>query len=207
VLISCGAGRPRDRPQTATQATHRVAHVAVVRRLLAGNGIATVRFSQPRALVRAELERLLGRAHETIPGICGFGRSTDWIGLNINTHSDHASAELNLSFKHARFVGYAYVASHVGLARQDAGIVLASAAGLTLGDTVARARELYGRAFMTTTVRQGTPPSARLPRLPVGRVSTASGEIVAGLEGLGRPRRHSTVEVISAGEGPNTPCR
>jgi hypothetical protein len=207
LLVSCGGKQPKQHPRAATHGTRPVAS-ADVRRLLDGNGIGSVKFGQPRSTVIAKLERLLGPPHETIPGICGFGRSTDWIGLNIRSH-DVPSAELNLSFKHSRLVGYAYSTNAEGPARQPHGALLATARGLTLGDTVARARHLYGRAFVETSVPQGTPPSAKLPRLPVGEVSTANGKIVAGIQASGRHDRvtaHSSVVVISAGAGPNTPC-
>jgi hypothetical protein len=100
-------------------------------------------------------------------------------GRRPKEHPQAATQELNLSFKHSRFVGYAYSANADGPARQRHGALLATARGLALGDTVARARHLYTRAFIETSVPQGTPPSAKLPRLPVGEVSTASGEISA----------------------------
>jgi hypothetical protein len=102
-------------------------------------------------------------------------------------------------------VGYAYSENAEGPARQRHGVLLATTKGLTLGDTVAHARELYGRAFIETSVRQGTPPSATLPRLPVGEVSTGRGEIVAGITGFGRQDRvsaQSAVMWIGAGAGP-----
>jgi hypothetical protein len=208
VLMSCGGTQPRQDPQAATHATRPVAS-ADVRRLLEGNGIGSLKFGQTRSTVIAELERLLGPPHETISGICGFARSTDWIGLNIRSH-DVPSSELNLSFKHSRLVGYSYYTNAEGPARQPHGVLLATTRGLTLDDTVAGARHLYGRAFVETSVAQGTPPSAKLPRLPVGEVSTANGTIFAGIQGSGRHDRvspDSTVVSISAGAGPNTPCR
>ena len=208
VLMSCGGTSSNEHPQPAT-ATIRPLANATVRRLLEGNGIGSVTFGQPRSAVRAELERLLGPAHETIPGICGFGASTDWIGLNLNSPQANLTAELNLSFERSRFVGYAYLSSTDGPARQRHGLLLATRRGLTLGDTVARARKLYGHAFNETSVPQGTPSSAKLPRLPVGQIRTASGEISAGIQGIGRNdriTRQSTVVVIAAGAGPNTPC-
>jgi hypothetical protein len=209
VLTSCGGSHAKEDRRAATQPTRTVASVDAVRRLLEGNGIGTITFGRRRSTVMAELVPVLGPPHETIPGICGFGRSTDWIGLNINSH-EVSSAELNLNFKHSRFVGYGYSANAEGPARQRYGVLLATARGLTLGDTVARAGDLYGRAFIQTSVAQGTPPSAKLPRLPVGEVSTASGKISAGIQGFGRHDRvsaHSTVVSIVAGAGPNTPCR
>ncbi len=210
VLMSCGGGHPNEDPQAATRATRHVVSADAPRRLLDGNGIGSITFGQPRSTVIAALEQWLGPPHETIPGICGFGRSTDWIGLNIKSHVANLSGELNLSFKHSRFVGYAYVANAMGPPPERHGVLLATTRGLTLGDDVARARQLYGRAFIETTVPQGTPPVAKLPRLPVGEVGTASGEISTGIQGFGRRdrvRAHSTVELISAGAGPNTPCR
>jgi hypothetical protein len=210
VLISCGASTPKERSRAANPATRQAASVDAPRRLLEGSGIGSVTFGQSRADVMAKLERLFGPPHETIPGICGFGRSTDWIGLNINGDSSNLSAQLTLNFKHSRLVGYGYLASAGGPARQRHGIVLSTTGGLTLGDTLSRARQLYGQAFVETRVRQGTPPSAKLPRLPVGEVSTYSGQILAGIQGSGRRDRitaHSTVVSIGAGAGPNTPCR
>jgi hypothetical protein len=209
VLMSCGGGKqPKQDPQAVTHATRSVAS-ADVRRLLEGKGIGSVKFGQTRSTVIADLERLLGPPHETIPGICGFGRSTDWIGLNIRSH-DVPSSELNLSFKGSRFVGYAYSSNAEGPARQPHGVLLATTKELTLGDTVGRARQLYGRAFLEATVAQGTPPSPMLPRLPGGELSTANGKIFAGIQGSARPDRvdaHSTVVLISAGARPNRPCR
>jgi hypothetical protein len=87
--------------------------------------------------------------------------------------------------------------------------MLATTQGLTLGDTVARARQMYGRAFVETSEPQGTPPSTKLTRLPIGKVSTGHGQILTGLQGFGRQDRvtaHSVVVSIGAGAGPNTPC-
>jgi hypothetical protein len=82
----------------------------------------------------------------------------------------------------------------MGPGRQRHGIVFATARGLTLGDTVARARHLYKRAFIQTRVAQGTPPSAKLPRLPVAEMPTGSGEISAYIQGF----RQRTVSLVRA---------
>ena len=179
------------------------------RRLLEGNGIASVRFGQRRVAVTTELERLLGPPHETIPGICGFGRTTDWIGLRMNSRDPHLTAQLTLYFKYSRFVGYDYLENRTDPLLRPHAFMLATTQGLTLGDTVARARELNGRAFVETSEPQGTPPSTKLMRLPIGKVSTGRGQIVAGLQGFGHRDRvtaHSMVVSIGAGAGPNTPC-
>ena len=208
MLISCGGRGPKEHSQATNRATG--ASVDATRRVLEGNGIGSIKFGQPRAAVTADLERRLGPPHETIPGICGFGRTTDWIGLNINGHAATPSAQLTLQFKHSRFVGYEYSENADGPAARPHGVLFATTGGLTLGNTISRARQLYGRAFVETSVPQGTPPSPRLPRLPVGKVSTAGGEISAGIERFGRQDgvtvRNSVVS-IGAGAGPNTPCR
>jgi hypothetical protein len=208
VLMSCDGKRPAEHPRHATDLIS-TARPNDIRRLLAGDGIGNVAFGQPRSTVVRRLERLLGTPHETIPGICGFGRSTDWIGLNVDSNTV-PSAELTLQFKQSRFVGYTYNTNKMGPSRRPHGVLLATARGLMLGDTVARARHLYGRAFIQTRVAQGTPPSTRLPRLPVAEMRTGSGEISAYLQGYGprdRVTGRSIVESIGAGAGPNTPCR
>jgi hypothetical protein len=83
VFTACGARHPNVHLQNAAQSTHPVTSLDAAGRLLEGNGIGNITFGQPRSTVVARLERLLGPPHETIPGICGFGRSTDWIGLSI----------------------------------------------------------------------------------------------------------------------------
>ena len=188
MLISCGGRSPKEHSQAANPATRPGANVDATRRLLEGNGIGSIKFGQPRAAATADLERLLGPPHETVPGICGFGRTTDWIGLGINSHAATPSAQLTPQFKHSRFVGYEYSENAEAPAARPHGVPFATTGGLTVGDTTSRARQLYEQAFVETSVPQGTPPAPRLPRLPVGEVSTASGE-------------------ISAGAGPNTPCR
>lgn len=197
------------RPASAGVATPRRNAASARASVLAGNGIGNVAFGQPRSTVIGELERLLRPPHETIPGICGFDRSTDWIGLTIKRQDPSLTAQLTLEFKHSRLVGYDYAESRIDLGRRPQAFPLATIAGLMLGDTVARARHLYRRALIVTRVPQGTPPSRTFPRVPVGEVSTASGEISAGIQGFGprgRVTSHSTIVSIGAGAGPNTPC-
>jgi hypothetical protein len=158
VLISCGGRGPREHTRVASQAARRAASVDAARRLLEGNGIGSITFGQPRAAVTAELTRLLGARHETIPGLCGFGRSTDWIGLNIDSRDPGISAQLTLNFKHSRFVGYAYFASAEGPTRQRHGVLLATSGGLSLGNAVRRARQLYGQALSRPACYKGPLP-------------------------------------------------
>jgi hypothetical protein len=208
VVVSVVGRHRAERPPVSAPAFG-LAASEHARRLLEGNGIGNITFGRRRAAVRTALERLLGPPHETIPGICGFGPSTDWIGLNITSHEPNLSAELNLNFKHSRFVGYAYFANAEVPPGQNPRILLATTGGLTLGDSVARARRLYGRAFHIARVPQGTPPSAKLPRLPVGELRTTKGVIRTGIQGFGREdrvRAQSTVVSIAAGAQPNTPC-
>ena len=57
-------------------------------------------------------------------------RSTDWVGLNMDSREANLSAELNLSFEHARLVGYAYSEIAEGPVRQRHGVLLATSRGL-----------------------------------------------------------------------------
>ena len=180
VLISCGGRSSNEQPQAATATTRPLAN-ATVRRLLEGNGIGSVTFGQPRSAVRAELERLLGPAHETIPGICGFGASTDWIGLNLNSPEANLSAELNLSFKGSRFVGYAYLSSTGGPARQRHGLLLGHQKGADSRGYRGPCPEAVRTRVQQNQVAARDPSSAKLPRLPLGEISTASGEISGGI--------------------------
>jgi hypothetical protein len=188
VLISCGGKSPKEDAQATAQATTR--HIAswdAARRLLDGNGIGSITFGQSRSAVTPDLERLLGPPHKTIPGICGFGRTTDWIDLNINSHDPDLSAQLTLNFKTRPVCGLRVFCERRKAGAAAARVLLATAGGLTLGDTVTHARQQYRRAFIETSVRQGTPPSATLRQ--------------------DRVTARSTVVSIGAGAGPNTPCR
>ena len=102
---------------------------------------------------------------------------------NAGLHGTN-SVGLTVYFKHRRFVGYSYGPpwgdGNTPLVRQ--GVMLLTSRGLGLDELVARAQQLYGRAFVVTTEPQGTPPNPRLQRLPAWHVSTPRGALYAGID-------------------------
>lgn len=206
------------------------------RRLLSGNGIGAIRFGQTARRVDVELTRLLGRPEaEHVVSICGFDHYSVWVGLDIRPSGvtgghRYFRAQLTIFFKHSRFVGYEYnddqyiardapwSETSYPLASPQARqvlygprLTLATAKGLVLGETVGRARHMYGRAFAQTTREQGTPPNPRLTRLPTWNANTPSGLISGGIYNatqLGSFYASSQpgIASIRAGDIPNTPC-
>lgn len=185
---------------------------------LTSDGIGSLRLGQPPEAVAAGLERLFGPPAPAgtasrigyVPSICGFDHEIDWAGLAARSSGFH-SVGLTVYFKRSRLVGYSYGPPYGGSFTPQVhhGLMLSTSKGLGLGETLARARRLYGRAFGVTTQAQGTPPSARLPRLPVWTVPTASGRIYGFTDSPGGPRspHQRSIGSISAGAIPNTPCR
>jgi hypothetical protein len=215
------------------------ARQAAPRRLLYANRIGDVRFGQTATRVDAELTRLLGPpdAKYVVEISCGSDHYSEWDGLDVRPAGVPGShryfrAQLAILFKRSHFVGYWYTNNHY-IARDapwsevsyplDSSyaqqvlhgprLTLATAQGLVLGDTLARARRLYGQAFRETTEEQGTPPGAgRVSRLPVWEVSTPSARIGGGIYtatqgGSFYASSQPGIWWIGAGEGPpNTPC-
>jgi hypothetical protein len=191
----------------------------VARYRLEGDGIGRLRFGQTPQTVAAGLERLFGRPSSASAASsigyfrsvgCGLDHEIIWAGLAVKS-DDGNSAGLTLYFKRSRFVGYSYGPPYGGPQAPQArrGPMLSTSTGLGLGDALARARRLYGRALVVTTQPEGTPPSTRLPPLPVWEGRTASGGINGFIDspgGLGSTY-HRTIGSISAGATPNTPCR
>jgi hypothetical protein len=227
-------------PRTAVMRSVAIALVAVLlgacgagtksRRLLDGDGIGSVKFGQSPTVVAARLGRLFGRPFDPHQyGASGYRRFgcngfywEEWPGLGAASNGERFAAELELWFRNSRLVGYTYFVDDratgpgtnwgAWTARR---MMLATAKELAPGDPLARGQRLYGRAFVVTTQIQGTPANPRLPRLPVWKVSTASGRISGGigstvlLEGTSGALRQTpsrTIFGISAGTGPNTPC-
>jgi hypothetical protein len=207
-------------------------------RLLEGNGIGSIHFGETPASVDSGLARLFGRPKggSYVRSICGFDHASYWIDLldvrPKNFPGTHLfSASLVVLFKRSHFVGYVYnddqaiapgaVADETHLplnssqARQllrGPRLTLRTARGLLLGDPLAQARRLYGRAFVETTQVQGTPPNPRLGRAPIWEVETPNGRLYGAIDNpqttrsfYGSSRR--SIGSISAGQNPNTPCR
>jgi hypothetical protein len=198
-LAGCGASRPRARLGA-----------------LDVTGIGEVSFGQSSRRVRQRLDQLLGRSGSASrvfrgrgPKDCGFDREIVWSGL-ATTPTIGPTVGLTVYLERSRFVGYAYGPPYGGPGVEPVrqGPVLATAAGLGLGDGPHRGHQLYGDAFIATTQPQGTPPEPSLPRLPAWEARTATGRLGGYIDqASGHP---SPVRVvigsISAGVVPNTPC-
>ncbi len=125
---------------------------AVAAARLAGNGIGPARFGQPQHQVLAELEAILGppaRPYRASGYNCGVDHLIGWPGLQAH-------------FGHGRFAGYSYRATD-----------LQTTAGLRVGDSVRRARRLYGHALRLSFEQGGawfaTTPSGQLDGFTYGR--------------------------------------
>jgi hypothetical protein len=132
--------------------------------VLSGGGIA-----------RARLGTRLGPTLVAVSNLLGvFGQRTFDRGCGVDT-SEHMLDHNDLFFGHGRFVGYEY-----------SGRFLATTAGLRVGDTVARARHIYGAAFKTSTAQGGSwsaaglrgylsaPGNVRIATIDAGNVGCAA---------------------------------
>lgn len=187
-------------------------------RELRGNGIGNIRFGQAPAAAVHGVQRLLGLGRPdqaaVVPPIgythfgCGFYQ-VYWTGLALAPTTVEHSAGLTLWFKQSRFAGYSYGPATYGTSPViTRGPRFSTAKGLGLLDSISRARQLYGNAFVITTAPQGTPPNPRLPRLPSWELHTVSGRIYGWLRSLtqARPASSRSIGSIQAGATPNTPC-
>jgi hypothetical protein len=223
LALMSGCGVAVDAASNAGRALPR----AALQRVLRGDGIGGVRFGESPAAVARELGRRFGPPvgagqipHGYGHPICGF-RPEDWNGLGASSAGLLFVAQLTAWFRHDRFVGYDYGSNSIetGLSagRGFRPVMLATANGVAVGDPLARARMLYGRALAVTARMQGTPPDSRLMRLPAWVASTGSGPIGGwlGATKLLRGRSESseyltgkdTISGINAGATPNTPCK
>jgi hypothetical protein len=108
--------------------------------LLDGRGIAGARLGTRLNPTLVAVSNLLGVFGDRIPGRgCGVDRG------------EHMLDHIDLFFGHGRFVGYEY-----------SGYFLTTAAGLRVGDTISRARQLYGAAFKTSPAQGGSWSAAGL---------------------------------------------
>ncbi|HUI05197.1 MAG TPA: hypothetical protein VLZ77_16785 [Acidimicrobiales bacterium] len=111
--------------------------------LLAGNGVGTVRFGEPESSAIADLGRLLGSpTHGPIDesGNCTIDAAEQW-------------RTLTAYFQGGFFVGFSTLAVNAeSLPQADT----QTAQGLRVGDTVARARAIYGAAFQTSFAQGGS---------------------------------------------------
>jgi hypothetical protein len=124
-----------------------------------GNGIGGATFGQPQAAAIAELDHVLGSPATPRPvgyaGNCTVDAYLSW-------------PTLTAYFFRGRFVGYdsANLLAARGSGPPDVIPAAATAAGLRIGDDIAQARRIYGRAFVVLFSQGGswrvTTPAGRL---------------------------------------------
>jgi hypothetical protein len=121
-------------------------------RVLLPSGISSAQLGQSSSNAIQTIERVLGPPAQlnVRTGGCGIDHETVW--------ASPTAANLLTIFQHAgRFVGYQYGAPVQDIALiQAPGAALATRSGLTLNDTAARGRRLYGNGFTTSTASGGT---------------------------------------------------
>jgi len=117
--------------------------------VLHGDGLANLRFGARAALVERTLNATLGRPTSPLaaaPGTarCGVDAAAAWSGVTVFVD-------------HGVFVGYSATANARTPVRADN--------GLLIGDTVARARQIFGRRLRVS----GNQGGAWFARIPTGR--------------------------------------
>jgi hypothetical protein len=108
--------------------------------VLSGRGIGPARLGTRFGPTLVAVGNLLGV----------FGDRTPGRGCGVDG-GEHMLDRNDLFFGHGRFVGYEY-----------SGHFLTTTAGLRIGDTIARARQLYGAAFKTSAAQGGSWSAAGL---------------------------------------------
>jgi hypothetical protein len=126
--------------------------------VLHADNIARIGFGERSRSVIIRLEFLLGRGpaeHYRLTAACDVDRVVAWPGLAV-------------FFRRGRFVGYTYRPAD-GARRVP---TLATARGLQVGDTLAKAKRLYGRDFHASRRAGGswwaTTPRGRIAGLASG---------------------------------------
>lgn len=159
-LVAHGQTEAHTAPPAASS-TIRAPHD--VRRVLAGKAIGAVRFGQTRVAVLAGLSALLGppsSGYVRTTAECGVDHTMAWPNWpTVSTHGAHYAYDpvLTVFFHRDRLVGYAYGEYGTTAAPRapTRGRVLATTRGLTIGDTLARGRQLYGDAFTLSPAQGG----------------------------------------------------
>jgi hypothetical protein len=114
-----------------------------------GNGIGGARFGQPEAVAIKELDRVLGSPTTARPtgaaGNCTIDAYLTW-------------KTLTAYFFRGRFVGYdsANLLAARSSGAPDVIPSASTAAGLRIGDDIAQARRIYGRAFVVLFAQGGS---------------------------------------------------
>ncbi len=165
--VVAGPSLARSRHAGPSLARHRRAGPPALEVLGAAN-VARIDFGAPPPKVIRGLTFLLGRRplqHYRLTGACGVDRAIAWPGLVA-------------FFRQSHFVGYSYRPANGAGPHLP---TLATARGLRVGDTLGRAKRLYGRAFHASNLAGGswwtTTPRGRLNGLASGWPGGSRGSV------------------------------
>ncbi len=142
--------------------------------VLSGNGLATLHLGARQSSAINTLVRLFGRASTRVtptPALrnCGIQAQGSWHSLGV-------------FFRHDRLVGLAFGPGRTPLVRTDA--------GLRLGDTLAKARKLYGGKLTTSGNNGGS-----------WFIATSVGRIDGFLDPSGANSSHPSSKIITMDVG------
>jgi len=149
VFASGGSSPPRSGPATSSQNNPGAPGTAAGHFTFRGNGIGGARFGQPEAVAIAALDEVLGSPTTRRPvgaaGNCTIDSYLTW-------------KTLTAYFFRGRFVGYdsASLLAARGSGVPDVIPSASTAAGLRVGDDIAQARRIYGRAFVVLLAQGGS---------------------------------------------------
>lgn len=151
-----GAGGRTIRTYTHPGASHATPLQGAVRDVLGSDGIGAVKFGASPAAMRAAIGSLLGQPGGAYKrgGSCDLDHDIQW--------SDDRTANgpplMIAYFRRSKFTGYQYgeygTLTAPRLPARDH--ALATRRGLGIGDTLARGRQLYGRALTISPAQGGT---------------------------------------------------
>jgi hypothetical protein len=149
VFAAGGSSPPRSRTGASSGQASGAPGAAAGHFTFRGNGIGNASFGQPEAVAIAELDRVLGSP--TTP------RSTGAAG-NCTIDAYLTWKTLTAYFFRGRFVGYdsASLLAARGSGVPDVIPSASTAAGLRIGDDIAQARRIYGRAFVVLLAQGGS---------------------------------------------------
>jgi hypothetical protein len=142
-LVASTGGVPPKRPRTTRPSQPDRPSAAIVSHVvLRGDGLAGAKFGQPETVAIDEIEGAVGTPLHAMP--------TNMVG-NCTVDSAMQWPTLTAYFSRNSFVGY----STSSLNRYLLDSNVSTAAGLRIGDSLAKARDLYGDALRTTTAQGG----------------------------------------------------
>ncbi len=166
VIASTGGAPPRSPSEGVRSGDSGASAPALGHVIVRGNGIGSAYFGQPEAAAIAGLEEVLG------PPLGPASSPSDECTVDSSVRWPPMTAY----FDRQRFVGYGTGALLGGPWDRDRDVPDATtAAGLRIGDSLAQARRLYGRALRTSLAQGGswfvTTPTGTLAGILTGEVN------------------------------------